>query len=367
MPSKRDDRPELKGRKIWRGKYRDAEGKQHSRMFALKADAKAWEAAQTKAVRSNTWVDPADGKVLFKDFAEQWFARQIWRPSTEERRRSFFDNHLLPHFGPIQLADIRPQHVQMWVKGLTLGPGATRQSYGVLVSILSAATEERYVAINPCAKRVNLPKDEGSLIVPMKPEQVHVIHSVFPVRLKPLITLAAGTGMRQGECLGLTVDRVDFLRRQIVVDRQLVNYTNVGLDFGPTKTPSSNRVIPMADHVGEALAAHIAEFGVGEKGLLFCSEDGRALHRQRVGDLWRAALKHTDAVDVTFHDLRHYCASLLISAGVSVKGVQMMLGHKNAAETLNTYAHLWPSDDDRIRNALDSVALVVPKVVPKSS
>ena len=57
----------------------------------------------------------------------------------------------------------------------------------------------------------------------------------------------------------------------------------------------------------------------------------------------------------TFHSLRHYYASLLIRHGESVKTVQARLGHKTAAETLDTYAHLWPDGDDRTREAVDAV------------
>ncbi len=52
-------------------------------------------------------------------------------------------------------------------------------------------------------------------------------------------------------------------------------------------------------------------------------------------------------VGTALHALRHYFASVLISAGLSVKVVSELLGHTNAAQTLNTYAHLWPTDDER--------------------
>jgi integrase len=58
---------------------------------------------------------------------------------------------------------------------------------------------------------------------------------------------------------------------------------------------------------------------------------------------------------VTFHDLRHYFASLLIGHGESVKTLQARLGHKNAVETLNVYSHLWPDSEDRTREAVDAV------------
>ncbi|MEO5839654.1 MAG: tyrosine-type recombinase/integrase, partial [Acidimicrobiales bacterium] len=71
-----------------------------------------------------------------------------------------------------------------------------------------------------------------------------------------------------------------------------------------------------------------------------------------------------DALDVNhapgapgahFHDLRHHYASVLIQAGLNVKVVQERLGHATATETLDTYAHLWPDDEDRTRAAIDSV------------
>lgn len=56
-----------------------------------------------------------------------------------------------------------------------------------------------------------------------------------------------------------------------------------------------------------------------------------------------------------FHALRHYYASLLIRHGESVKVVQARLGHASAAETLDTYSHLWPDSEDRTRSAVDGV------------
>jgi integrase len=65
------------------------------------------------------------------------------------------------------------------------------------------------------------------------------------------------------------------------------------------------------------------------------------------------------------HDLRHFYASALIRAGLSVKVVSDRLGHSNAAMTLNVYSHLWPDDEDRTRAAIDDVFRpAVPTVCP---
>jgi integrase len=84
------------------------------------------------------------------------------------------------------------------------------------------------------------------------------------------------------------------------------------------------------------------------------------------GGVVRAARTRTKLPNsVTFHDLRHHFASVLIAAGCSIKAVQDALGHANAGETLNTYSHLWPADEDRIREAL-AAAHGPSRVIPVS-
>ena len=86
--------------------------------------------------------------------------------------------------------------------------------------------------------------------------------------------------------------------------------------------------------------------------------DGRPITRQAFGHIWRPAAKVAGLSESTgpgVQALRHYYASLLIRFGESVKTSQARLGHASAAETLDTYSHLWPDSDDRTREAIDSV------------
>ena len=134
----------------------------------------------------------------------------------------------------------------------------------------------------------------------------------------------------------------------------------------------SVRTIPLPQVVVDALAAHLATFPVVQVGLLdttvkpeskrrqarlvFTDAAGQPIRRTRFSDIWRPAAATAEVPDgVTFHDLRHYYASLLIRHGESVKVVQKRLGHKSAVETLDTYSHLWPDSEDRTREAVDEV------------
>ena len=189
----------------------------------------------------------------------------------------------------------------------------------------------------------------------MSLEQVVALTKAAPPAWRAAVVLGAGTGPRNGEMLGLTLDRIDFLRRTLLVDRQLVTVAGQAPAFGPPKTAASVRSIPLPTVVGEELARHVEDHGTGPYGLPFMSPDGRPVTRTLFGHMWRPAVTAAEApVGTRYHDLRHHYASLLIRHGESVKTVQARLGHASAAETLDTYSHLWPDSDDRTRDAVQA-------------
>ncbi|HEV2809407.1 MAG TPA: tyrosine-type recombinase/integrase [Acidimicrobiales bacterium] len=87
------------------------------------------------------------------------------------------------------------------------------------------------------------------------------------------------------------------------------------------------------------------------------------LRRNSAGEMWHRPRRDAGLpVWATFHDLRHFYASLLIAKGSSVKTVQCCLGHQSAMETLDTYGHLWPDSEDETRNAVGDVLSGVTEV-----
>jgi integrase len=265
--------------------------------------------------------------------------------------------HVLPYLGDRPLAAIRPTELQGWVRARTdvLEPATIELVYRYVVAILRAAVADRLIATSP-AVGIKLPKPEIHRVEPLATEVVERLVNEVPDRYRALVTLAAGTGMRQGECFGLTVDRIDFLRRQVTVDRQLGLLPGAGPKLGPPKTAASYRTIPLPQVVVDALASHLTQFPVGSEGFVFTNEAGAPIRRTRFSDIWRPVVVAAKAPEGTgFHALRHYYASLLIRHGESVKVVQSRLGHASASETLDTYSHLWPDSEDRTRAAVDDV------------
>lgn len=105
------------------------------------------------------------------------------------------------------------------------------------------------------------------------------------------------------------------------------------------------------------MSEHITAFPPGQWDLVFTNTKGTPLLRNRFSEVvWHPAAKTAGLPPgTTFHDLRHYYASLLIRHGESVKVVQSRLGHAGAKETLDTYSHLWPDSEDRTRQAVETV------------
>ena len=223
-----------------------------------------------------------------------------------------------------------------------------------LKAIFRAAQRDRLIAFNPC-EGLRLPSVERHEVVPLERDAVLALIEALPERYRGLGIVGVGAGLRIGEALGITVESVDFLRRQIRVTQQISPSSKEAPHLVGPKTRASRRTIPVGDFVLFGLSAHRERYEPGEFGLLFAMPDGSPIRRQRFGEVWRAATGKARMPGTNFHMLRHTYASLLIDAGESVKTVQARLGHASAVETLNTYAHLWPDSEDRTRAAVDAV------------
>ena len=345
------------GETRWQARYRDPSGRQVTRRFDRKVDAQRWLDEATADLVTGRYVSPKAGKVTVAEYAERWRLIQAHRATTALHVETMLRRHVYPTLGARPMADVLPSEVQGLVKRLsaTLQPSTVAVVHGLLSGVFRAAVADRRIATSPCVG-TRLPKAERRQVVPLATSVVLGLQQAVPERYGALVAVAAGTGMRQGEVFGLTLDRVDFLRRRLVVDQQLVLVPGSEPYLAPPKTAASVRTIPLPDVVLEALAGHVKRFPVQGDGLLFTSQEGRPLRRTRFSErVWRPATEAAGAPGATFHQLRHYYASLLIRHGESVKTVQARLGHASAAETLDTYSHLWPDSDDRTREAVDLV------------
>jgi integrase len=336
-----------------RARWRTPDGASRSATFDLERDAKKHLVDVEHKKLSGTYVDAAAGNVTVDDYLAEWESRQVHRVTTRQVHLTYRHRHISPYLGHRRLRDVRPGEIQAWVqqRSLVVGPSTLRNVYRVLNAMFTAAVADRLIATSPCVG-VKLPKTPAVEVHPFEPEQVHAIADAIGERWRGLVIAGAALGMRQGELLGLTVDRVDFLRRTVRIDRQLITISGQEPFFGPVKTPQSVRTIPAPQVALDALAEHLATIGAGKDDLVFSGADGLPVRRRAIIHVWRRAAREVGMPDAVFHQLRHTCASLLIARGLSVVAVARFLGHSPGV-CLKTYAHLWASDEERIRAAMD--------------
>ena len=348
----------------WKGTYRGSDGGERSKTFARKIDAdNFWTTAEADKVRGQ-WVDPRLGRQTFGDYAEAWRAAQVQDDSTAADVERALRLHILPTFRDRKLAAIPPSEIQAWVKARSevLAPSSLKVKYRWLAAVFNAAVTDGVIFRSPC-RGVKLPADDRSPVIPLTTEQVLGLIGVIPERYRALTIVAAATGLRQGETFGLTVEHLDFLRRQLRVEQQMKHLAPRPPFLARPKTPSSVRTVPLPEVALEAAAEHLRRWpaqkpmpAVSGRDELLVFTTGRAgpVTRATFNMTWRKAAKAAELPEGTgFHQLRHYYASLLIARGASVKVVQARLGHKSALETLDTYGHLWPDSEDQTRRAVD--------------
>ena len=354
--------------KRWQVRYRDPAGASRNRSFERRVDAERFLTKISADLMRGEYVDPKAGRTLFGDYARQWLAAQTFDSSTRVAVDVRLRKHMLPTWEDRSLASIKASGVQTWLRELqrTLAASYVRVIFVNFSTILSAAVEDELIPRNPCqSARVRPPTPPHRRIQPWTADRVRAVINAHVERYRPVVVVAAGCGLRQGECLGLRVQDVDFLRRELHVRQQIKM-----LDHRPHAAPpkyGKSRVVPLPEFVAVALAEHIRRFPPlpgdrtdepGFGGLLFYGRERKPINRNYFNaHIWKPALKSV-GVPVTrgngMHALRHYCASAWLEHGVSIKAVSEYLGHADPGFTLRTYTHVMPTADDKARQAMDS-------------
>jgi integrase len=341
----------------WRARYRDAAGKEHAKHFTRKVDGQRWLDEVTAAVMTGQYVDPKAGRVTFAAYFSEWSARQVWAPNTVKAMQLAAESTT---FADVPLARLRRSHRESWVKSMDsrgLAPGTIRTRVNNVRAVLRAAVRDRVIANDP-SERLTLPRDRRREVAMTLPttEEVASILGACAKSYRALVALAGFAGLRLGEAAGLQVGDVDFLRRSLTVRRQIQRLNGGDIDVRPPKY-GSERTVFLADGLLAMLSAHIADHRPGEdpQRWLFATHTGQPPHQNTVGHFWRSACRDAGVEGLTLHDLRHFYASGLIAAGCDVVTVQRALGHAKATTTPNTYAYLWPTAEDRTRQAAEGL------------
>ena len=337
----------------WRARYRGPDNRERSKTFDRRVDAERWLAGVAFGIARGEWTDPARARITVGQWSSQWMTAKSpsLKATTRQDYQSLLRTCILPTWERVPLAAVTHGDVAAWVAELAaqMGPSRCRKSATLLSGIMAAAVRDQRIARNPC-DGVSLPRLPQQHQRFLTMSELHdLANHAGDYRL--MILVLGLCGLRFGECAALRVRSVDLMRRRLRVSES-VSEVNGHLVWSTPKTHQS-RDVPIPRSLIDALITQTA--GKNPEDVLFSSPNGNPLRlanwRQRV---WDPAVAAADLAWLTPHDLRHTAASLAIRSGASVKHVQRMLGHKDAAMTLNVYASLFEDDLDDVSDRLDA-------------
>ena len=235
------------------------------------------------------------------------------------------------------------------VKAGRTGRTSAAQVYRLLHAILAAAVQDGVIAANPVSVKgagtVHHPERETAT-----PAEVSRLAELMPPRLAEAVWLAAWSGLRQGELLGLARQHLDLQAGTVRVERAL------GRDrkLYPPKTRASVRTVHLPGFVVDQLATHLERYTAPEpSALVFTSQTGRPMDAGNLVAAFGRARVQIGRPNLTWHDLRHTGATFAYVAGGSVRDVQHRLGHATARAAM-IYAHTADDSDRRLAERLDA-------------
>ncbi len=312
------------------------------------------------------------------DLLEAWFeqAAKDFSPTTVKETRGYIDRSLLPGLGERPLAKLTPADIDSLygrlreaggVNGRPLAPATVRRIHGILRRALGQGVKWGWIGVNPAAS-ASPPKVPPSTIAPPDPGQLAQLlaraRDESP-ELACYVLVAAATGARRSELVALRWSDVDLANATLDINRGIVIGQN-GMVEKATKTHSSRRV-SLDDQTAGAISAHseqmmcrAAACGVviAEDGFVFSNAPDCSVpwFPASVSRSFKRLCEAEGIANVRLHDLRHFVATQLLGAGVDVRTVAGRLGHRNAATTLNVYAHFLEQSD---RAAADVIGNVI--------
>lgn len=305
------------------------------------------------------------------EWLDDWFENDTqilkqWEQNTRKRAKGIIKNNLKPHIGGILLAEFNADDVMDLYKKLSvnggvnkkkLSPRSIRYAHMILSQALDQAVVRDKIKKNPALKltpSLSIEDDKDKWVVLSKEELLKFLNDIkehpgseIEHHDYALIFVAAYTGARQSELLGLTWDKVLWTEKAIRINQTLHADEDSpdGFEVRPrTKNRTSTRKVIVTDRalaVLEQIKPDLSEKELNGQ-FVFLEPDGCKIKANNLTRRYKRLSKRYGHEGMTFHHLRHSHATILLSEGAYVNEVSERLGHANASTTLSIYGHVLP-------------------------
>lgn len=327
---------------------------------AAERAAALWE-EELKAEQAASEQNAAPKKIRLADFIRDiWLPLEIENGERKPGTVTFYKSMtalILEHFKENILQEVNSTDIQRYLtflrtvhkgrNGAGLSAKSLRHQYATLKLIFDNAMRRELIERSPMDK-VDAPRLSKHPVDALNEREAQVFFAALsecPLDFRCILQLLITTGVRRGECTGLKWKDVDFTSGTIKIERNVTYSSGNGIVVGTPKTENSIRTVPVMDSTCSLLSqlqkqtkAEHPDALLKEAYLfpsttsVFQPRDPNTITRRL-----KRFMKRSGLPDLSPHDLRHSCATLLLSQGADIKSVQEILGHSDASTTLNFY------------------------------
>jgi integrase len=345
-------------------------GKPHRKLLYGKTRAEVSEAMKRTLRDQQLGLAITSDRQTLAQFLTDWLENTVKPKNKQLTHRSYewiIRIHLIPGLGKLQLVQVTPQKLQAFINERSaagLSAATVKHINATLRAALSQAHRWQLVQQN-AAKLVTLPRSVRYQPTILNPTQAkELLAFVRGQRYEALFTVALTLGLRRGETLGLRWCDVDLEKGILNVRHSLERVKGEGLRLSEPKSERAKRQLRIPQLCLMALLNHRATQDqerewAGSKwqdgGFVFTTGSGTPMHPDDISRLFPTVLKAAKLPKVRFHDLRHSCATLLLSLGVHAKLVQETLGHSSYQLTMDTYSHMIPALRNEVADRMDEI------------
>lgn len=328
----------------WTGKKRQT----MKRGFRLKKDALEYEEEFKRKASANMDME-------LKTFVEIYFEDK----KNELKRRSIkikknmINKHIITYFGDKKMNAITPADIIQWqnmIQEQELSQTYQRMLQNQITALFNHAQKIYNLGNNPCKKVKKMGKADADEMQFWTLEEYEQYLSVIEVGSEDYIMaeLLFWTGMREGELLALTPRDIDFKNNKIHISKTYYREDREDIITTP-KTDCSTRTIEIPEFLKKEIAEYVEKhFQMPEDERLFPIV-ARTIQKRVACYIEASGVKK-----IRVHDFRHSHASYLINQGVQPLIIKERLGHKDIKITMNTYGHLYPSQQKEVAKMLDA-------------
>jgi|GEM_PF-82444 len=308
------------------------------------------------------WNSPWPG-MLFSDYLEFWlqWKRKSWEEVTYSGYCQNVRSWIEPYFAKrkVRLNEITVLDIEMFytheINQRGVSGNTVLHYHANIRKALSDAAKLKLIPYNPAAE-VERPKKDNFVASYYSADELMEVLPIFAnTKMELPVMLAAFYGLRRSEVIGLQWSAIDFERKIVTISRtfERINVDGKMVDVSKcrTKNKASFRSLPLIPAVEQALlkaqkrqhqqmklcgGSYCKEY----KDYICVDDMGHLVTPDYVTRVFREMLLKNGFRPIRYHDLRHSCASLLIKNKVTMKEVQMWLGHSSFSTTANIYAHI---------------------------